>query len=226
MNVPSPMLASAALLLMAASAAAASAPAGDAWVGDMPEPKVELSLSAGLVDDLLGVTDAAIAGVSAALHEHGSDQVELTTQQVEAVQAVVALVKDSLQGVRLRVYESLDEPTATRLLAGVVGSAEADGLETVLRVRDGADRVQASLKRQDGSIRALSLVACDGGGAVHVTADCDLAPERARELAETLTRLGLELGLGDAVESGLEQMQHELGRNAELRRAEAAAARE
>lgn len=207
-----------ALPIWAATALVASGPIwaqADETVRDFPKPKVSINLSAALLDDVFGVTNAALAGVVQTLNEHqgGGDAVRMTAEQLAAAKQVIELATDAVQGVRLRVYSDLEPDAAEALVAHHNASLNGDGWERVVEVNDDDERVRIALRNESDAIRGVRIIAGSGNETITIDADCDISPERAERLTQTATRIALELGLEDALEELVEEVEREFERN-------------
>ena len=178
-------------------------------------PAVEVDLPAGLFRDVVGLGDAAVAGVAEALleaqvsDESAKADVKLATDQLAAIRAIV----DSLQGavgeVRVRVYADADEQGVD---AGSVASNYAKQLEgsawsKIVHVRDDDDGATVFLMRQAGAIRGVFVVATDGHELVLVNVLCDVSPERVKQITKQAASIGLELGGEEALKELVEDVR-------------------
>ena len=179
---------------------------------ELPTPKVSINVSADLINDLFGVTNAALTGVAEALNEHqgGNEAVELTANQIAAAKRVIGLATDSINGVRVRVYEQLDPAVANHLLASHNSTLAAEGWEQVVEVNDKKERVRIALRNQEGAVRGVRVLVLGGSETVSLEADCDLSPERVQELTRTATQIGFELGLEEALEEVVREVHKEI----------------
>lgn len=199
----------------AAMVAVGSAPAlADETAQELPKPKVSINLSAALLDDVFGVTNAALAGVVQAMNEHqeGGEAVRLTAEQLGAAKQVLGLATDAVQGVRLRVYSDLEPAAAQALIASHNASLEGEGWERVVEVNDKKERVRIALRNDSQAVRGVRIIAGSGNETVTIDADCDISPERAEELTRTATKIALQFGLEDALEEVIEEVNREFKR--------------
>ena len=221
--IPRRPIATAALLLVAPLAPCVAEEL-DAGFPGAPVPKVEIDVSPGLVDDLLGVTDGALAGVAAALDAFGEagdsaerEAAEMTVEQIAAVKHVVGLAKDAVQGVQLRVYDGMDQDLAAAMFAHYEDQFDGSDWERVVRARDDGKQAQIALLRGDGAVRGVLVVACESSEAVTVRVECDLSPEKARELTNTIAGTALRLGLAEELEELVEEIREEVEEEIERR---------
>lgn len=209
MNVPRSLA-----LLGAAVATLLSSPVQSAeGDGALPKPKVSISVSSALIGSAFGMTDAALEGIVAALREHSTDSeaVPLTADQLTAVKSVVGLTKDAVSGVRVRVYADVDAAGFGALSAehdARVGSEP--GWEPLLDAEDGEKRVRIALRSEANAVRGARVLAVDGKETVVVEADCDVSPERAREIAHSVTKVALDLGLEAELEKAVREMREKV----------------
>lgn len=184
---------------------------------DAPPATVELDLGFGLFSDLFGITDAALDGVSEALAEfqskRGSDAqaVQLTSEQIAAVKRVLSIAKSSINGVQIRIYENAGASIAP-MAAHYQQQVANVGWDNVVRVKDDEEQVRVSIHREAGSIRGALIVATDGDDAVIALVDCDLSPENAKRLSQTIAKAALELGMDQILEKAIVEMKREIER--------------
>lgn len=208
MPSPAQLAGLAAACLLAASPTLADEPTP----AELPTPKVSINVSASLINDLFGVTDAALSGVAEALNEHQGDNkaVRLTAEQIAAAKKVIGLATDSVNGVRIRVYEDLDPAISSSLLASHNATLSAEGWEQVVEVNDKKERVRIALRNQEGAVRGVRVLVLNGSETVSLDADCDLSPERVQELTRTATQIGFEFGLEEALEEVVREVHKEI----------------
>ncbi len=190
-----------------------AASADEPTPAELPTPKVSITLSADLINDVFGVTNAALTGVAEAMNAHqgGNEAVRLTAEQIAAAKRVIGLATDSVNGVRLRVYEGLDPAVTNGLLATHNATLADEGWEQVVEVNDKKERVRIALRNSEGAVRGVRVLVLTGSETVTIDADCDLSPERVQELTRTATQIGFELGLEEALEEVVKEIQQELG---------------
>lgn len=189
-----------------------SAQASDAARVDFDHPgggtaTVEVDLPAGLFGDVIGLGDAAIAGVAEGLlkakasSEAGAD-VKLATDQLAGLRTIIGSLKGAVGEVRLRVYEGRDggaSPDADGVADFYAKKLEGTAWSRIVNVRDGDDRVAVFLMRDDGAIRGVFVVAGETDDLVLANVLCDLSPERVKQITQQATSIGLELGGEDAL---------------------------
>lgn len=187
----------------------------DETVQELPKPKVSINLSAELLNDVFGVTNAALAGVVQAMNEHqeGGEAVRLTAEQLGAAKQVIELATDAVQGVRLRVYSDLEPAAAEALVAHHNASLDGEGWERVVEVNDNKECVRIALRNDSHAVRGVRIIAGSGKETITIDADCDLSPERAEQLTRTATKIALEFGLEDVLEEVVEEVRREFERN-------------
>jgi len=163
---------------------------------------VELDLPAGLFGDVVGLGDAAIAGVAEALlkaqtsDEATKADVKLATDQLAAIRTIIGSIQGALGEVHVRVYrEDIDaDAVAGHYASKLDGSAWAK----IANVRDGEKCASVFLMREEGAIRGAFVVATEGRELVLVNVLCDISPDRVKQITQQATSMGLELG-GDEV---------------------------
>ncbi|TWT89650.1 hypothetical protein Mal64_00270 [Pseudobythopirellula maris] len=170
-------------------------------------PKVEVDLSRGLLKDLIGLGDAAIAGFASEIA--GGDG-QLAAETLGDVKQLLAVVADSVDEVRVRVYDGgADElpAIASQHYATKLDAAEWD---SVIRVRDGGSSVEISLLREEGAVRGLFAVVADGNDLVLLNAACDLSPENVQRLSATVMESGGRFGAIELIEELSEWVAKEI----------------
>lgn len=184
---------------------------------DAPPATVELDLGFGLFSDLFGISDAVLDGVTEAMTKFQADNggdsqaVRLTQEQITAVKQVLSIAKSSVNGVQIRIYEDAGESIAP-MAAHYEQQVAKVGWDNVLRVKDDDEQVRISLHRESGSVKGALVVATDGDDAVVALVDCDLSPENAKRLSQTITKAALELGLDEVLEKAISEMRREIER--------------
>jgi hypothetical protein len=168
---------------------------------------VEVDLPAGLLGDVVGLGDAAIAGVAEGLltakASGGAEaDVKLATNQLAATRTILNSLKGALGEVRLRVYEGRDGagvPDAESVADHYAKKLEGSAWSKIVNVRDGEDRVTVFMMRDDGAIRGVFVVAGETDDLVLANVLCDLSPERIKQITQQATSIGLELGGEEAL---------------------------
>jgi hypothetical protein len=209
------------MLAMAATAGAqdvsitTGAPAGRIEFDYPGEAKatVEVDLGRDMFGDLFGIGDAALAGVAEALAQSneardGSDAVRLAAEQAAAARELVAIAKNVINEVRIRVYHGLQSQPQEQsdLAAHYDQQLQSGGWDNAVRVKEGDKGVRISIARADGSIKGLFIVAAKGSDLVLVNVTCDISPENAKQLSEAAVRSGLKAGLGKELEKAMKHM--------------------
>ena len=134
-----------------------------------PEPTVQIDLNAAM----LGFVTAA-AGASG---------------ESEAADLLAGI-----EGVRVRVYEELEDPVAvTAFVDDTSEVLERDGWQRVVYVQDEDERVRIYLKADDNDISGMTLMVTDHGEAVFINILGRIRPEMLGHLANTM-------GFGDVID--------------------------
>jgi len=186
-----------------------------------PPALVEVDLSLGLFSDLFGITDSAVQGIVEAAMRFGNQSgepealaVEFTAKQLQVMQKVLSIAKQSINGLELRVYDDL-QGGGTEMQAYYSKKLSEAGWDRALRVRDGEQLVQVSVRRDSGAIKGAFLIASEGKGELAIALlDCNLSPENAKQLTDAVTTAALDLGLAEQLQQGLAQMKREIEREA------------
>lgn len=185
-----------------------------------PQPKAEIDLSFGLFNDLFGIADSVLQGMVESIQnsdlKHSSrEAAELTTEQISALSKIIDVAKESIHSVQVRVYEESDNANHAAL-AAMAAHYEAElskaGWDQVLRVNDGDESVRVSLRRQSGAISNAFVLVNDKNDTVAALIRCDLSPENAKRLGNTCMTSAVDMGLGNAIAKGIEEMQKEIER--------------
>lgn len=190
-----------------------------------PEATVEANLSFGLFNDLFGITDSALQGIAEAALRFGqkpglesTEAVKLTAEQIAAVQKVMAIVKGSIQGVEVRAFDDLPDGTGINMMNRYAANFSEAGWEQVLKAKGKrGESIQVSLMRGEGAIRGAFVMGLENNKAFVALVRCDISPENAKQLGDTLASTALELGLAEQLQVGLEEIRKEFRR--ELKKA-------
>ncbi len=192
-----------------AIAADENAPVGriDFEAAKLPEANVEVDLSQDMFKDLFGIGDAAVAGVAETLFQAsaGSEDAKgtkLAAEQLEAARHIIQLASKVVREVRVRVYDSLPKEIGDpqSLFNAFDEQLRAGNWETLARVHDKSNLVRVSTMRNEGAIKGMFVTVTDGHNAVIANVVCDISPENVKKLTSTVTKIGLENGLAQAIE--------------------------
>lgn len=210
----------AALALVATAGAQRAAFAADAPTGhiefDYPgaaKATVEVDLSRDTFGSLFGIGDGALAGVAEALSQstqaqEGSETIRQAAQQAASAREVVAIAKDVIDAVRIRIYHGLESSSAgsTGVIAHYDEQLESGGWQSAVRVREGDKNVRISTVDDNGAIKGLFIVAAEGDDLVLVNVTCDISPENAKKLSAAAVKSGLAAGLEKKLERAMKHM--------------------
>ncbi len=205
-----------------AQSAAGSASASDAGRVEFNHPgggspAVEIDLPAGLFGDVVGLGDAAIAGVAEGLlNAKTSDEqtkagVKLATDQLAAIRSIIGAVKDALGDVHVRVYRGEDggQTTDSRAVAEYYAQQlSGSAWNKIVSARDRDAMATVFLMRDNGAIRGVFVVASNGRELVLANVLCDVSPERVKQITHQATSMGIELGGEQAIKRMLQDLQH------------------
>ncbi len=171
---------------------------------------VEVELSPAMFADLFGIGDAALSGVADALQnspqaKEGSQAIQLAAQKALAGRELIAIAKSTVQSIRFRAYDDLENPAQEQatIAAHFSQQLQAGNWENAVRAQDGDKSVQVSAIHADGSIRGLFIIAAERNKLVLVNVICDISPENAKRLAEAAVKSGLEAGLDKQIEAAM-----------------------
>jgi hypothetical protein len=209
-------LAAAMLCTLVATQARADETSGKNVVGrinfddaNLPPANVEIDLSQGMFADLFGIGDAAIEGIAATLAESSKGSPEATrvaAEQLQAARQILDMASAVVHEIRVRGYEESPEGA----LPYFDSKLNDKDWETVVRARKGDENVRVALLRSDGAVRGVFVIAAKDKGLFIANAVCDISPENVKKLASAATRIGLENGLGQALEAKMQHMKHRL----------------
>jgi hypothetical protein len=177
---------------------------------------VEVDLPAGMLSDLVGLGDAAVAGVAEALQgaQLSGDvqaEVKLANEQLAAVRAIVASLQGAVGEVRVRIYEGdSDIPVdAAAVTEHYSQKLQGSAWDKIVSVREDDDSATVFLVRDAGAVRGVFVVVTDGSDLVLANVLCDVSPDRIKQITRQATSMGLELGGEQALrELGREMRRH------------------
>ena len=181
----------------------------DFEAADLPAPTVEIDLSQGMVRDLFGIGDAAVAGVAESLLQSaeksdGAAATRLAAEQLAAARQIMQLAGEVVQEVRIRVYRGLpdDSMKPESLAAQFDEQLRAGNWDNVVRVRESNQSVRVTLLRDEGAVHGIFIIAGNQGKEI-VLANVvsDISPENVKKLTSAATKIGLENGLAQIIEA-------------------------
>lgn len=162
---------------------------------DLPPANVELDLSQGMFENLFGIGDAAVAGVSETLRKSTKgdygDAPHMVANQLAAVQQIIGLTGKVVREVRVRAYEKMSDDLSSKFDKQL----RQGEWEKVVVVRKGNENARVFVIRQNDSIRGAFVMAGGHGGQVLVNVVCDISPDNVKSLTSAATKIGLENGL-------------------------------
>jgi hypothetical protein len=183
----------------------------------LPAATVEVDLSAGMFGDLVGLGEAAIAGVAETLQQatgqgRGSEGTRIAAEQLAAARELVQLARGVVHEVRVRAYKNLEESGAD---AGSIVTRFDEQLrqgdwETIVRVRDGDASVRVSLLRKNKAILGAFVIAAERRHLVLANIVGDVSPENVQKLTAAAATIGLENGLPQVLDAKLPRLRHRL----------------
>ncbi len=201
------------LAVAAGAQGVVAAPPGhiDFDAADLPPATVEVDLSQAMLGNLLGIGDAALAGVVEGLAEaagDGGEDIELAADKIGEARELVQLASQMVTEVRVRVYEDFDDADQAGEVFSKFDAQLRDGnWDTVVRARDGDESVRVSMLCDENAIRGILVVAGDHGDLVLVNIVCDVSPERVKQLTSMATKAGLENGLRPVLQAHMHQLR-------------------
>jgi hypothetical protein len=184
-----------------------------------PPATVEIDLSEGILQDLSGITEAAIAGFTEALGEtaRSGGGTSQRLAAVAAAQQIVQTLGTVVRELHVRVYDRLPEgaqDVRERMVAHYHEKLREAAWDNVVRFREGNDSVTLAVLRGDGAVRGLFLVFSDNRQLIIAEAQCDLTPEKVKLVAHQLTKIGVEFGLTQEIERALRGLERPTRRDA------------
>ena len=199
----------AATLMLAVGARAESSGRVDFAALDLPPAAVEVDAGAELITDVLGIGDAALAGVSETLSQAADEdpaapELKMAAGHLEAARQIVHLAGEVVQEVRVRVYQDGPQELLGKCDSLLTGS----NWTRVVRARDGDNFVSVSIAREAGALVGLFVVAGDGGDMVLVNVVCNASPENIKQLTAAATKIGLDNGLRQVIQQKMQHMRH------------------
>jgi len=113
-----------------------------------------------------------------------------------------------IREVRVRIYQELpdDADDAQRLYKPFDEQLRAGNWETLARVRNDEDVVRISAIRKGGALQGIFIVASDGESVALVNVVCDVSPKNVKKLTSAATKVGLENGLAQMIESQMKNL--------------------
>jgi hypothetical protein len=176
-------------------------------------PVVEVDLPAGLFGDVVGLGDAAIAGVaeaiqSAQISDPGTQaDVKLAAEQLAAIRSIVGSIQGVLGEVRVRVYADTEGMNVGGLVAHYSDKLEGSAWTKIVQAREDDAIASVFVMRDSGAIRGVFVIATEGRELVLANVLCDVSPERIKEITRQATSIGLELGGEDALRGMLNEIR-------------------
>jgi hypothetical protein len=175
---------------------------------DLPPATVQVDLSQGLISDVFGIGDAAVAGISEALAtsagtNKGSEGTRLAAEKLTAVRQIVQTLGQVVREVHVRVYEGLPGQSglSEKLLSHYDEKVRGGNWENVVRAQERDKAVRVAVARGEGAIHGLFVIVADGHDVVLTNFVCDVSPENAKKLTAVAVKTGLEAGLGQVLEA-------------------------
>jgi hypothetical protein len=181
---------------------------------DLPPATVEVDVSQGMLGDLFGLGEAAVAGMAETLAEaagqsRGGEGTQLAAEQLAAARQIMEIAQGVVKEVRVRVYEDLPEESTQpgELMRHYDSQLRAGDWENIVRVRDGDENVRVSLLRESGAIRGAFIVVLDGSDLVLANVVGDVSPENVKKLTSAAAKIGLDNGLEQVLEEKMREMK-------------------
>ena len=129
---------------------------------------------------------------------------KFAAKQINEIRTVLPLAKEVIREVRVRVYEDGQDFSS---LSGRFADQLKDGdWQQVAMIHDDDTSVHVSLLGQDGALRGVFVLLVDGEATVLANLVCDASPEKIEELANVITKIGLNTGLRKELQRFFEQV--------------------
>lgn len=179
----------------------------------LPGPTVELNLSEGLIQQALGLGEAALAGFLSGLEENAAaenaEAVRYIAQQVGATRELTEVLGEVVDSVHLNVWKDARElgDAAADVPQLVAAQLSDQGWETTLRARDGNKLAHVYLQREGEAVRGVFVLAQDGGELVMANVVGDLSQENVERIANLATKIAVEAGLDDELTKAVEKIR-------------------
>jgi hypothetical protein len=181
---------------------------------NLPPATVEVDLSQGLLSDVFGIGDAAVAGVTEAVANYtgtnkGSEGMRLTAEKLTAVHQIVETLGRVVREVHVRAYQGLPDQSGLteKLLSHYDEKVHQGNWENVVRAQEKGNAVRVAVARGEGAIRGLFVIVADGHDVVLTNLVCDVSPENAKKLTTVAAKTGLEAGLGQMLEAKMRKFK-------------------
>ena len=181
---------------------------------DLPPATVEVDLSQGLLTDVFGIGDAAVAGVTEAVANYvatnkGSEGMRLTAEKLTAVHQIVQTLGQVVREVHVRAYQGLPDQSGLteKLLSHYDQQIRTGNWEHVVRAQEREKAVRVAVARGEGAIRGLFVIVADGHDVVLTNFVCDISPENAKKLTAIAAKTGLEAGLGPMLDAKMRKFK-------------------
>jgi Domain of unknown function (DUF4252) len=185
----------------------------DLDAAELPAAAIEIDLSQGMFRDLLGLGDAAIAGMAESMLQSaddgkGGNGTRMAAEQLAAVRQVIQLASEVVHEARVRVYREMPaeggEPEAVAALFD--DQLRAGSWDNAVRAREKNQSVRVSLLREEGAVRGIFIVAGQGSELVLVNVVCDISPANIKKLTAAATKIGLDNGLAPMIEMKMREL--------------------
>jgi hypothetical protein len=194
----------------------------DFSAADLPPAAVEVDLSRGMLRDMIGLGDAAVAGAAETLLQsadagQGGESTRMAAEQLAALRKITQLAGEVVQEARIRAYRGLAEQDAKPdvIAAKFDDQLSEDNWDKVVRARENNQTVRVALLRNDGAVRGIFVIAGQGQELVLVNVVCDISPENIKNLTAAATKIGLENGLAQAIDAHIKHRHHRRPPNGE-----------
>lgn len=183
----------------------------------LPAATVEVDLSEAMFGDLVGLGEAAIAGVGDTLRQstgagRGSEGTRIAADQLAAARQLLQLAHGVVREVRVRIYEDFAEEAvdADALMSQFDNQLRSGSWESIVKVRNGKDNVRVSLLRKNGAVLGAFIVIADGRNLVLANVVGDVSPENVKKLTSAAAKIGLENGLQQILDAKMSKLRHRL----------------
>lgn len=170
-------------------------------VPELPPPSVELDFGQGLIRHAIEMGDAAAAGFLQGLTDSAdpstADNMKYIAQQLTSAREFSDAAGEVIQEVHVRAWEQMDSDgnPAEVALEHFDDRLRADGWSPTIKARETNKQACVFVLHEDDSVRGVFLIASEGEKLALVNVIGNLSTENIHRLTETLTRIGVQLGL-------------------------------
>ncbi|MGI9455412.1 MAG: DUF4252 domain-containing protein [Aeoliella sp.] len=183
---------------------------------DAPPATLEIDLGRGLIRDLLGLGDAAVAGFLEGLTT-GSDpsaaeNAEFIAQQLTSARELGDVVSEVVHEIHVRVYDGLPDNSQVgqEIAHHYTKALSEQGWESTVKIRSDNEMVRVFVHRSAESVQGVFVILAEGNDLVLANIIGDLSPEKVHQLTASATKIGVKLGLRKEIDKAIGELRREL----------------